>query len=210
MNKAFLAVALCAAAALAGCGKHRLRAEAAAARTDWHRIITPADRDRLRTWRETWVTAIARARAADKSGQIAAQGVLFDPDRALPDGATPPPGRYRCRVFKLGANGPVMRDFTAYADAECAIVAEGGLSRLSRTGGAQRPTGLLFEDTPARSIFLGTMVLGDETRPIAYGRDTSRDMAGIVERIGPARWRLTLPAPRFESLLDVVEITPAP
>jgi hypothetical protein len=35
-------------------------------------------------------------------------------------------------------------------------------------------------------------------------------LAGYIERIGDKRWRLVLPYPRFESLLDVVEIVPAP
>jgi hypothetical protein len=34
-------------------------------------------------------------------------------------------------------------------------------------------------------------------------------MTGLVERIGARRWRLVLPAPHFESGLDVVELTPA-
>jgi Domain of unknown function (DUF4893) len=54
------------------------------------------------------------------------------------------------------------------------------------------------------------MVLGDETKPLSYGQDSNRDMAGYIERIGDKRWRLVLPYPRFESLLDVVEIVPAP
>ncbi|WP_152998778.1 DUF4893 domain-containing protein, partial [Sphingopyxis sp. H115] len=30
-----------------------------------------------------------------------------------------------------------------------------------------------------------------------------------VERIGDNRWRLVLPAPAYESLLDVIELVPA-
>ena len=52
-------------------------------------------------------------------------------------------------------------------------------------------------------------MLGDETRALDYGRDSERDMAGAIERIGAERWRLVLPYPRFESMLDLVEITPA-
>ena len=59
-----------------------------------------------------------------------------------------------------------------------------------------------------RQIFLGTMMLGDETRPMDYGRDSMRDMAGAVERIGPNRWRLILPYPNFESVMDVIELVP--
>ena len=39
-------------------------------------------------------------------------------------------------------------------------------------------------------------------------QDATRDVAGVVERIGPQRWRLVLPYPRFESLIDVVELVP--
>ena len=31
---------------------------------------------------------------------------------------------------------------------------------------------------------------------------------GMVQRIAPNRWRLVLPRPRFESMLDVIELTP--
>src|SRR5690606_20523521 len=42
-----------------------------------------------------------------------------------------------------------------------------------------------------------------------YGSDRMRDMAGLVERVGDNRWRLVLPAPAYESLLDVIELVPA-
>jgi hypothetical protein len=57
-------------------------------------------------------------------------------------------------------------------------------------------------------IFLGTLILGDETRALRYSRDEERDMIGIVERIADNRWRLVFPRPHFESLLDVIELTP--
>jgi hypothetical protein len=56
---------------------------------------------------------------------------------------------------------------------------------------------------------LGTLTLGDEPRAMPYGVDAQRDLAGFVERIGPARWRLVLPYPPFESQLDVIELVPS-
>ena len=67
---------------------------------------------------------------------------------------------------------------------------------------------LIFDDGRARQIFLGTLSLGDDDLPMDYGRDANRDMAGSIVRIGPWRWRLVLPYPHFESLLDVVEQVP--
>jgi hypothetical protein len=58
-------------------------------------------------------------------------------------------------------------------------------------------------------VLLGTLVLGDERRALQYGQDATRDVAGYVERIGPARWRVIMPRPHFESQLDVMELVPA-
>ena len=38
---------------------------------------------------------------------------------------------------------------------------------------------------------------------------TGRDMAGYVERVGEKRWRLVLPWPKFELILDVIELVPS-
>ena len=174
---------------------------------DWRRVATPADRVRLRGWRQAWVDAVATVTAADDLAVLQADPALFDPDRVLP-GAKPPPGAYRCRVLKLGANGTAMHNLTAYPAVDCTVEDEGEMSSLYKVSGAQRPVGLIFPDSGSRAVFLGTMVLGDETKPLNYGQDANRDLAGYVERIGPRRWRLVLPHPRFESLLDVVEIVP--
>ena len=175
---------------------------------DWHQVATDKDRERLRTWRTAWITALARIKAAGRGADLTGQGELFEPDRALSN-AAPPPGRYRCRVFKLGANGVAMRDFTAYPPYECRINDEGEVSSLYKVGGSQRPIGLLFPDGGSRMVFLGTMMFGDEKKPMDYGRDDGRDMAGYIERVGDKRWRLVLPWPKFESIVDVVELVPA-
>ncbi|MDJ0278013.1 DUF4893 domain-containing protein [Sphingomonas sp. 2R-10] len=194
-----------------GCGGRAVASSGAAAPArpdgdDWRRVATPADRDRLRRWRDAWLTALPRARTADP-GAIAAQGALFVPDAALTGGALPA-GRYRCRVYKLGGAGSAMRDFTAYPAFDCVIRDEGRVRSFYKETGSQRPVGLLFPDGD-RTVFLGTLLLGDERAALQYGQDRDRDMAGVLERIGERRWRLVLPYPRFESLLDVVELVPA-
>jgi Domain of unknown function (DUF4893) len=176
-----------------------------AARDDWRRVATATDRDRLRRWRNAWMTALPKARAADPQG-VAAQGALFDPDRTLPGEA--PSGAYRCRVFKLGSQNNLVRDFTAYPAFDCRIDDEGRVRSFYKLTGSQRPVGLLFADGD-RTIFLGTLLLGDERAALQYGQDRDRDMAGVLERVGERRWRLVLPYPRFESVLDVIELVPA-
>lgn len=177
------------------------------ATNDWRRVATAADRDRVRRWRDAWMSALPAARRANPQA-VAAEGALFDPDHALSDPA-PPPGRYRCRVFKLGAARPGGRDFVAYPYFACRVGNEGEVLSLFKETGSQRQVGLLFGDTPSRMVFVGTLVLGDEQRALDYGQDADRDMIGLFERIEERRWRLALPWPRFESRLDVVELVPA-
>ena len=83
------------------------------------------------------------------------------------------------------------------------------MQSLTKLTGSQRQVGLLFAADPRRQVFLGTLVLGDELRAMQYGRDPDRNLAGWVERVDTARWRLILPYPRYESTIDVVELIPA-
>jgi hypothetical protein len=199
------------ALALAGCAtSHDVVAPPTAERPNdvWRTLATADDRGRLRRWRHAWVEALARARAAGHGEEILREGALLDSDAALA-GARLPPGDYRCRTIKLGAQRSGRSDYIAYPPSRCRVWAEA--SRLHFTGldGVQRPIGILFPDTGRRMVFLGTLQLGDEALALRYSRDKERDMAGVVERVGDNRWRLVLPYPHFESLLDVIELTPS-
>ncbi len=191
---------------LASCGSKHPPATPVAVTSDWHRTITSSDMERLRSWREAFVRAVEKARAAGHGASIAREGALLEPDsaRAL---VAPAPGAYRCRTIKVGGKGSMMGDYVVYPATPCSITRENDVLGFSKSGGTQRPVGLLFPGEANRMIFLGTMMLGDERRPLEYGRDSRRDMAGALELIGSNRWRLVLPYPRFESMLDVVEVT---
>ncbi len=122
----------------------------------------------------------------------------------------PPPGDYDCRMVKLGRRGGVGAVYGDQDWSRCRVGASeraGDAQGLKGLDGRQRPVGTLYADTDARVVFLGSMTLADE-RPLAYGRDTGRDMVGMVERIGPARWRLVLPRPAYQSILDLLELRP--
>ncbi|TXC68671.1 DUF4893 domain-containing protein [Sphingorhabdus soli] len=175
--------------------------------TDWRSVASTADRKRIAGWRTAWVAALRAARAAGHGDELAARPALFDPDAALPNPYIPP-GDYRCRTTKLGAKSAGLLDYVAYGWFTCRIAAEQDIFSFAKLTGSQRPVGLLFDDSDRRQVFLGTLQLGDESGIIDYGIDGDRDMAGLVERIGANRWRLVLPYPAFESLLDVIEISP--
>lgn len=172
---------------------------------DWRQLATAADRVRLRDWRAAFERGLAQARAAS-DGAIARDTALFDPDAALAT-ALPPPGNYRCRTIKLGSKIAELR-YIAYPWFTCRI-GPGPERTFTKVGGSQRVFGALYADNDLRGVLLGTLVLGDERTPLDYGQDGARDMAGVVERIGADRWRIVLPSPAYESLVDLIELRPA-
>jgi Domain of unknown function (DUF4893) len=172
----------------------------------WRATATVQDRDRIRNWYGAWEAALADARGKGFGGQLDGEGALLDPLAALPNPHLPP-GAYRCRTIKIGGQAGAL-GYSAYGWFACRVSAEQGIVSLTKTSGSQRPIGLVFPDDNRRQIFLGTLLLGDETMPLDYGSDRMRDMAGLIERIGDRRWRLVLPRPAYESLLDVVELLP--
>jgi hypothetical protein len=173
----------------------------------WRTIATDADRERVRKWRTAWVRALAEARAGGHSAEIAAEGVLLQPDAGL-RGAAPPAGDYRCRVLKVGSQGTEGLQYIAYPQFRCRISGGAGAMEFVKLTGSQRPVGRLFDDGQRRMIFLGTLQLGDERGVLRYGHDRQRDMIALLERIGERRWRLAFPYPAFESTLDVIELVP--
>jgi hypothetical protein len=175
---------------------------------DWRTVVTNTDRERLQDWRSAFMKALDKAKAAGHGGSIAREGTLLDPDTALAN-PTPPAGTYRCRVIKLGSKTTLMGDYVVFPPAPCTISDEREVLSFSKLSGNQRPVGLLFPADGNRMIFLGTMIIGDESRALEYGRDSARDMAGAFDRVGPNRWRLMLPRPQFESMMDVIELVPA-
>ena len=175
---------------------------------DWRAVATASDRERLRDWRTAFTKALEQARKAGHAAEIEREGALLEPDAAL--GPAPiPNGDYKCRVIKVGAKSEGLLDYIAYPAFDCRIAQQQRLQSFTKLTGSQRHVGLIYPDSALRQVFLGTLVLGDETRAMQYGRDADRDLAGWVERVGDRRWRLLLPYPAFESTLDVVELVPA-
>jgi hypothetical protein len=176
--------------------------------TNWRSVVTNEDRIRLRDWRQTFVEALADVRKSGHADEIAREGALLEPDAALADG-TIPNGLYRCRTIKLGAKAPGTQSYVAYPPFRCQVRQLGKLQSFAKLNGSQRQIGTIFPSDGLKQVFLGTLVLGDETRAQRYGTDNDRNVAGFVERIGPDRWRLVMPSPSFESELDVMELVPA-
>lgn len=162
----------------------------------WERIVTPADRNRLVALPDQW----RRARAAVPrrlARKVAAEGALIDPAIAL-DLPTPPPGPYHCRLVRFGGRA----GFATFPPDFCYVEASGGGLSFTKQTGGNLPQGWLHEDSPKREVFLGT------AGPGRYADDAARDLAGVVERVSPFRWRLVLTRAGRGALLDLYELVP--
>jgi hypothetical protein len=196
-------------AGLPGCAEFRTAPGVIAQPSrDWRAVATESDRERLRDWRNAFVDALRAARSGGNGADVDREGVLLNPDAALGGGPIPN-GDYRCRVIKVGAKQPGLLNFVSYPAFKCRVQQGADLQDFVKVTGSQRQVGKLFPGDMLRQVFLGTLVLGDEPRAMRYGRDTQRDVAGFVERIGPNRWRLIMPRPHFESQMDVMELVPS-
>ena len=175
---------------------------------DWQKVASRTDADRIARLRQAWDEALSDARTAGNRREVEAEGALLRGEAALAR-PSPTPGSYECRMVRLGRLTPRARAFEKFKPFFCYVEVEGNLLTIVKQTGSQRPAGRLWEDDePNRLIYLGSLALGSEEQPKAYGDDPRRDMAGVFERIGPFRWRLVIPWPQEQSKLDVYELTP--
>lgn len=173
----------------------------------WKSVATAQDQDRLARIGLAWQEALAEGRRTN-GAEIRRDGKLLLPAAGLPR-PEPTPGSYNCRLIKLGKATPSSKAYEAFKPFFCYVEVEDNQLTIVKQTGSQRPAGRLWEDdVPTRLIFLGSLALGDETTPLAYGDDPRRNMAGVLERIAPFRWRLVIPWPQSTSKLDVFELTP--
>jgi hypothetical protein len=173
----------------------------------WKGVATAADQDRLARIDLAWQEALDEAKRSN-AAEVRREGKLLQPNAALPR-PDPTPGSYNCRLIKLGRATPKEKAFEAFKPFFCYVEIEGDQLTIVKQTGSQRPSGRLWEDDdPTRLIFLGSLALGDETAPLAYGDDPKRNMAGVLQRIAPFKWRLVIPWPQSTSKLDVFELTP--
>lgn len=174
----------------------------------WKGVASAADQDRIDRLGLAWQEGLMEAKPKF-SRDIEDEGLLLKPRAGLPFPA-PTPGSYNCRMDAIGSPDRKTPAFQKFKPFFCYVqVGDKGQLAIVKQTGSQRPAGGLWEDDdPNRMIFLGSLALGDEKEPLAYGQDPDRDMAGVFERIAPFRWRLVIPWPRSGAKLEVFELTP--
>ncbi|MFS0771607.1 DUF4893 domain-containing protein [Sphingomonas sp. 1P08PE] len=206
MSRTIIILSLSLAATLAGCAGHRrepLRAAPTvtlAPEPAWRRTIGMADAQRIEALPAGWAAAWAQAgRRGTRS--LKAEGDLLKPDAALNHPALPP-GSYKCRSITMNRAG--VRKSPPFF---CYVGSESGerVSFTKQTGTAL-PGGWLYPDEDQRYVFLGARQKRAGDTSLGYGEDQARDLVGVVERVGPFRWRLVLPGSEFQ----VYELTPVP
>jgi hypothetical protein len=139
----------------------------------WKAVATGADESRLDRLGLAWQEALADARKSNP-GDVRREGNLLLPRAALPRPA-PTPGSYNCRLIKLGKATPKSKAFESFRPFFCYVEVEGDLLTIVKQTGSQRPAGRLWEDDDSRRlIFLGSLALGDEQQPVAYGDNPKR------------------------------------
>lgn len=191
---------------LAGCA-HRPRpvvtVEAAPQQpTGWRAIASDEDQRRIDALPQAWAHALASVPRRMRA-KLAVEGKLVEPGAAL-ELPAPPPGPYRCRLVRFGG-----RDgYRSFAPDFCYVDGDArGLSFTKQTG-SNLPGGWLHGDRGRRQIFLGGMPRPGATGVPRYGDDPAQDVAGVVERVSPFRWRLVLTRAGKGALLDVYELVP--
>jgi hypothetical protein len=171
----------------------------------WRSVASPRDSAALDGLAGRWQQALAAGRAANLSRRIAAEGPLLSPEARLPR-AAPAPGTYRCRYVRPGG-----RKWVSSPQGFCYVGVEAGQLSLATELRGLRLGGYLWELKGGdRLVFLGGAVPAGGKTARAYGETPALDAAGLVERIGDFRYRLTLPEPSPGSGLTVVDLVAAP
>ncbi len=217
LKQSRLVLVLALAALAAGCATSKvaerragatITAEPQPVSATWRGIATTADQSRINRVGLAWHQSLGEARSRHRR-DITAEGELLTPRAALGQPA-PTPGSYNCRMIRIGKTdrrSPVFEKFKPFF---CYVqIGDDGRLAITKQTGSQRPAGRLWEDDDStRMIFLGSLALGDEQEPVAYGDDPGRNVAGVFERIAPFRWRLVIPWPQNGAKIEVFELTP--
>ena len=210
MSRLRLVCSLAALAAAAACQKVPPPASAAPKVVieeveAWRSVASARDSAAIDGLTGRWSQALAASRAANMTRRIAAEGDLLDPEARLA-WAAPAPGSYRCRYLRPGG-----RKWVSSAQGFCYIGVEGGQLSLATELRGFRIAGYLWELKGGdQLVFLGGIVPAGAKTSAAYGENPSRDMVGLVERIGEFRYRLTVPELPPGTGLTVVELVAAP
>lgn len=165
-------------------------------------LITKGDAARLKSYEKIRVEAISEAKAGGSAKDLSVLETVLSGTPLSFRSRFNPVGSWKCRTLKLGGLLPL----TVYPQFKCRILDDGAGWRLEKTGGSQRTSGRFYDDGDTRLVYLGALHYSDE-KPKPYASDPERDQVAHAFRAGENRLRLEFPSPKFESKLDILELT---
>lgn len=163
-------------------------------------LITQADRDRLAKFDETRAEALQEARDKGSAGDVATLDAVANA-AALPFDGFDMTGNWQCRTIKAGG----LAGLVVYGWFKCRVTDDGGGWTLEKLSGSQRTKGRFFTESDTRLTYLGSFFIAGDT-PARYGSGPDTDQSGYAIRTGADAFRIELPAPRYESKLDILEL----
>jgi len=163
------------------------------------KLMTPADKVRLEKYDETREAAVAEARKGDPAEVRELNAILARPLVAFSDKDLT--GAWKCRTIKAGGDFGAL---VIYGWFNCKVSDDGSGWVLEKLTGSQRTRGRFYDDGAKRAIYLGAGFVAGDPMP-RYGSGPKSDQVGYAFRTGPNAWRLELPAPYYESNLDIIE-----
>lgn len=164
------------------------------------RLITPADKARLKDYGRIRQEAIAEARKGAAAAELEPfEAMLAKPLQSF--SGLDMTGRWQCRTTKVGGD---LLPFVAYDWFRCRVTDDGSGWKLEKISGSQRTTGRFYDDGDKRLIYLGSQYVDGETAK-PYGSGPETDQVGYAFRTGEKEWRIEFPAPYYESKLDILE-----
>jgi hypothetical protein len=177
-------------------------AEMALATGEITKLLTEGDAARLLTYEKVRIEAVSEAKAGGSAEDLAVLDAVLSGASLSFHESFNPVGAWKCRTLKLGGLLPL----TTYPWFKCKISDDGSGWRLEKISGSQRTSGKFYDDSDTRLIYLGASHYSGE-KPRMYASDSERDQVAYVFRVGDSRLRLEFPSPKFESKLDILELT---
>jgi hypothetical protein len=166
---------------------------------EFAKLITAPDRQRMEKYGDTRKEALAEARAGGSADELATLDKVANAQPQSWSGFDMT-GNWQCRTIKVGGISPLV----VYDWFKCRISDDGSGWMLEKISGSQRTKGRFFDEGDKRLTYLGSFYVdGDPVKP--YGSGPDSDQFGYVFRTGAKAFRIELPAPRYESKLDILE-----
>lgn len=167
------------------------------------KLITPPDRVRLDEYAGTRLQALDEARRNGSPQEVADLDRLLAKPLQTFEGFEMT-GNWQCRTTKVGAKSEGLLALVTYGWFKCRVTDDGSGWKLEKISGSQRTTGRFYDDNAQQLIYLGSQYVNDD-KPKPYGSGPESDQIGYAFRTGPQEWRIELPAPFYESKLDILE-----